>query len=382
MPQRLAAIDWMRGFVMVLMAVDHASIFFNGGRVATDSAYTFGPDTQYLAGAVIPPDQFWTRWITHICAPTFLFLSGTSLALSTRKRIRSGQSPGAVDRHLLIRGLVLLGLEFTYISLGGSGGEPFLILQVLYAIGLGLILMIPLRRLPTPLLVAVALLWFFAGELLTLGVAAPAVGPRSPLTGFALAPGRWPYMMVVYPVLPWLAMMALGWAFGERLVRLRDGLETRWNAERICFVGGAAALSLFALVRGLNGYGNMTLYRADGSLLQWLHASKYPPSLAFASLELGLMAVGLGALLVLQRHMRTEPRRMNPLLVFGQTALFFYLVHFALLFAAAEATGLSNQGGASSAFIAAALVLVPLYPMCLWYRRYKAAHRSGWPQYI
>ena len=375
--RRIVAIDWMRGFVMILMAVDHASIMFNSGRLGFDSGYPI-ESLGYVAGTPLPLAQFMTRWITHICAPTFLFLSGTSLALSVERRLASGEAARSIDRHLAIRGLILILLDATYISLGirfGSG----LVLQVLYAIGASLILMVPLRRLPSGWLVAFGLLWLVGGEALTLFVA-PIAGDTSILAALSVAPGEWPRLYVMYPALPWLAMMALGWAFGRHLLR-RQQRDAGWSAERICVAGGVAGLAVFAVVRGLNSYGNLVLYRGDASLVQWLHTSKYPPSLAFASMELGLMCLCLAALFALQRRV-PRPRDRNPVLVFGQTALFFYLAHFAVLFLMLIVSGQGGSGGLPATYLAVILALVPLYPLCLWYRRYKAAHPRGWPQYI
>ena len=95
--QRIYAIDWMRGFVMILMALDHSSEMWNAGRFNEDSAYLMNPETGtpvWIAGTLIPAADFFTRWVTHLCAPTFLFLTGTSLALSIEKRSRRGDSPG------------------------------------------------------------------------------------------------------------------------------------------------------------------------------------------------------------------------------------------------------------------------------------------------
>jgi uncharacterized membrane protein len=380
--RRIAAIDWVRGLAMVLMAVDHASANFNAGRLLTDSAFLSDVASgapYWTPGAALPADQFLTRWITHLCAPTFVFLSGTSLALSAHKRaLRGGER--AVDRHLLIRGLVLLALEATWLSIPFLLFEGVVVLQVIYAIAIGLLLMIPLRRLPTGWLVAASLAWLAGGELLTTAVAAPGAPERSLAAALSVAPGRWGALLVTYPALPWLAMMMLGFALGRVLLRQRARGDA--VATRLCGVGGLAAIGVFALVRGANGYGNMLLARDDGSLLQWLHVSKYPPSLAFSALELGLMGLLLAACLGLEARLRRPPRARNPVLVLGQTALFFYLLHLPLLAAAAMALGRFRAGGLFETFLAAGLALALLYPACLWYRRYKAAHPRGWPQYI
>ena len=109
--ERLSAVDWMRGFVMVLMTVDHSSVFYNKGRVSEDSA------GMWHAGSALPLDQFLTRWITHLCAPTFLFLAGVSIALSTARRRARGESEAVSDRDLLIRGALIATLDLTYLSL-------------------------------------------------------------------------------------------------------------------------------------------------------------------------------------------------------------------------------------------------------------------------
>ena len=135
-------------------------------------------------------------------------------------------------------------------------------------------------------------------------------------------------------------------------------------------------------MRGVNGYGNLGLLREGGSLVQWLHVSKYPPSLSFVALELGLMALALAALLALERRLDAPPNPRNPFLVLGRTALFFYLLHFPLLAVGAVATGLLAAGGLVHTYVAAAVVCIGMYPACLAYGRYKAAHPHGWAQFV
>ena len=102
---RLVALDWMRGLVMLLMALDHSSGEFNAGRLFTDGSFV------YHQGTPLPAAQFLTRWVTHLCAPTFVFLAGASLALQVGRRRASGESAWAIDRHLLLRGLVIAAFE-------------------------------------------------------------------------------------------------------------------------------------------------------------------------------------------------------------------------------------------------------------------------------
>ena len=152
----MAAIDWMRGLVMVLMAIDHASLAFNGGRLGDDSWYA------HEAGTELPAAQFFTRWITHLCAPTFVFLAGTALALSFERRRLAGARDRDLDRHLFKRALVILAFELLWWS-------PFS-LQVLFAIAMGLICMIPLRRLSTRTLLIAALSILFLYEAVFWGI--------------------------------------------------------------------------------------------------------------------------------------------------------------------------------------------------------------------
>jgi len=378
MSQRLTAIDWMRGFVMVLMTLDHASVMFNSGRVALDSVWPIDPLTGsgWQPGMELPAAQFFTRWVTHLCAPTFLFLSGTSLALSLEKRRSESLSEAELDRHLFIRGAVVLGCE-AVLSLMAGGA----ILQVLYAIGLSLWLMIPLRRLPTAVLVGGGLAWFAVGEWVTLVAIPPGTTGALPLR-LLFAPGIGPAVAVLYPVTGWLAMLAMGWGFGRWLLTTDPATRVRDAAVR-CALVGSAALVLFVVVRGLDGYGNMALHRDDGSLIQWLHVSKYPPALAYAALELGVMGIALALCFAIERRLRRSPSRWNPLRVYGQTALVYYMLHFIGLGAAAIAlTGGMGQGPLSHAYWGAAGALVGLYPICLVWRRYKSAHARGWPQYV
>ncbi len=383
--ERLVAIDWLRGFVMMVMAVDHASVMFNTGRAAIDSPYPIEAffEPAWVPGSPLGAAQFYTRWITHLCAPTFLFLSGTSLALSTAGRVARGIAPLAIDRHLIARGLVLIALEVVWLSLGPSAqiGHYFLVFQVLYAIGFSLCAMALLRRLPASVLVGIALVWLAGSELVTLAIAPAGVSAHG-VAALLFAPGRAGLAAIAYPSLSWLAMMMLGWAFGIHLTALRASGVPASSAAPRCAAAGVAALALFVAVRAVNGYGNMAVLRDDGSLIQWLHVSKYPPSLAFSALELGSMALVLAGLLVLQARIAGPPRARNPFLVLGKTALFFYLLHFLLLAVAAVATGLAARGGLVHTWVAAAGVVVALYPACLWYGRYKAAHPGGITQYI
>lgn len=352
---RITAIDWMRGIVMILMALDHASGFFNEGRLFTDSVLL------YEGGSVLAGDQFFTRWITHICAPTFVFLTGVSVAISTAQRLQKGYSQAVIDRELLIRGVFIALLDICVLSL--ASGKP--VLQVLYAIGISMVLLVWLRRLGKRVVLVGALLILAGSELLLMALWAPE--KDVPLwLALTFAPVFTDGYSVLYPAIPWLAMMMLGWVFGEWLLSKRSD---KMLAGRFLIFSGLAALVGFVLFRWLGGYGNMFMNLEGHTMIQWLHVSKYPPSLTYTLLELGLMAVILAALMRLESVVRI--RKNGPVLVFGQTALFFYLAHFGVL---GLLSLVFERGELEMAYWMALLALLILYPVCRIYRSVKWRH--------
>lgn len=382
-PNRLAALDWMRGFVMVLMAVDHASAMWNAGRVAADSAYLLDPVTggpAWIPGTQLDLAQFLTRWITHLCAPTFLFLSGTSLAMSLERRRAQGASESSLDRHLFIRAAVILGFEGLLTLLSG---QRVLLLQVLYAIGASMLAMIVLRRLPTRALLLLGLVWLAGSELVVTALFPPPAATTSLLARLLFVPGFSAGAYVLYPMTHWLAMMLLGWAFGRHLLARGASDAAKQETEKLLLFSGLSSLLVALFLRRWNLYGNMGLFRDDASLVQWLHMSKYPPALVYSLFELGLMALCLVAFLRYERRMRGVVRSGNPLLVFGQTALFFYFLHFLVLGGSAMAiTGGMMQRGLPETWLAAAGTLVVLYPVCLGFRALKRRHPNSILQYV
>ena len=357
---RLLGIDALRGLVMVLMTVDHASSAFNSGRLMVDSASSYKP------GMPLDPSQFYTRWITHLCAPTFVFLAGVSLALSAARR---GAPSRRDDRFLVTRGLFIAACDPLWMS--WAFGAKGILFQVLYAIGMSFVAMAALRRLPPRWLGLLALAGLVGHEALA-GLAVSLVGgtPNAPLR-LLLTGGPVPPFLVAYPLVPWLSVMALGHAAGSLVAGRSNAELARWSLR-----AGVASLAVFAAVRGIDGYGNARIHRDDGSLIQWLHVSKYPPSLAYLALELGLMAILLALFCSLPE------RRLAPLVLLGQTAFFFYLLHVHLLEGASYLFDLHRHASLGGTYLAAALTVGALAPLCVLYRRYKSAHRDGWTRYV
>lgn len=367
--RRIAAIDWMRGFVMLLMIVDHASMAFDRNHLSEDSAMYANAATMAL-----PAGEFFTRWMTHLCAPTFVLLAGTALALSIERRVAKVENAWEIDKAILTRGAIIVLLDMTVISLGVGRFQ----LSVLYAIGMSMIAMTALRRLPTWALMSFGLGWFLGGEWLTGQVWSPP-GSASLWAAMTLATSGGDAMSIKYPVLPWLAMMMLGWCFGRHMNKHAAG-KTGLTPGQVMLVAGLAGLAIFTVVRWFNSYGNMFLLRADNTWQQWLHVSKYPPSLTFAALELGLMCLFLAAM------MRLEPvigvRENGLLLVFGQTAMFYYLVHRFVFDVAATYFGLHDIGTIATTYVVALGMMAILYPACRYFRSAKAAHPQSMLRYF
>lgn len=367
--QRIATIDWMRGLVMVLMIIDHASMAFDAHHVDHDSAMYSDASTMALPGA-----EFFPRWLAHLCAVSFVFLMGTSLALSVERRVVKGVNAWEIDQGIFVRGAIIALFDLTLISFG-SGRWTF---GVLMAIGVSMMCMALLRRLPTWGLLVLALGWIALGEIVTGWFWSPP-GNSSMLAAFIIANYSSATIIFKYPILPWLAVTILGWVFGRHLIRFAAG-QSKVSGRNVLWISGAVGLIVFAVVRSINGYGNMFLYRADNSWQQWLHVSKYPPSLAYYSLELGILFLCLALLRTIE--VQIGVRENGVFYVFGQTAMFFYLVHRLAFETPATYFGLRGFDGLGATYGVAAVMLVVLYPMCRWYRTVKAAHPRSFLRYV
>ena len=368
--KRIAAIDWMRGFVMILMVLDHVSMAYNAQHNSTDSA------ALYVSGSPLPDFAFFTRWISHLCAPVFVFLAGTALAISVERKVARGIDSWQIDKDILFRGAFIALLDPTIISLFSGR----MTIQVLYAIGVAMMCMALFRRFSSTLLILCALAWIGLGEMITEMVWPPQDNIESIIAALLVSTYATSTMVIKYPLLPWLAMMILGWVFGRYLLAFKDGnIKT---GPIILLLGlGVSALLAFAFIRYNNGYGNMFLYREDNSWQQWLHVSKYPPSAAFIFLELGLMSIIMAIMIWVERLIGDRPNGV--LLVFGQTAMMFYLVHRLVLESTATYGGLRYFADLDTTYIISIVMLVLLYPFCLWYRGFKTKHiHSIWLRYL
>jgi uncharacterized membrane protein len=246
------------------------------------------------------------------------------------------------------------------------------------AIGVSMICMALLRRLPTWGLLVMAVGWIALGQMVTGWFWTPP-GNSSKIAAFLVANYSSPTIIFKYPILPWLAVSILGWVFGRHLIRFAAG-QSKVSGKNVLWISGTAGLIVFAVVRSIGGYGNMFLPRADNSWQQWLHVSKYPPSLAYYSLELGILFLCLALLRTLEQ--RIGVRENGVFYVFGQTAMFFYLVHRLAFEIPATYFGLRGVDGLAATYGVAAGMLVLLYPMCRWYRAVKTAHPRSLLKYL
>lgn len=365
-PSRLIPVDALRGLIMIFMALDHASYFV--ARVHTSEWWGI-PLPRYQSALA-----FLTRFVTHPCAPGFFFLLGLSMVFLAESRRRLGWTEGRIRRYFLWRGLLLVGLQLFVenpawlfghskeMTPGGPG--PIMVyLGVLFALGLSMILCALFLRLRTSILMAAGLLAVLATQLLIHG-AASVSELYHPLLRAAFIPGQTGYCISKYPVIPWLGVALLGMAFGRKMARDPQ------QAYRLAFLLGTGALGLFLIVRSVGGPIGDFHPPAGPGWIAFLNLTKYPPSVAFLLATLGIALLLLGLLSFLSRREERFKRLGKPLLVFGRTALFFYVVHLYVY----GLIGLAFPDGSPFGLMYMVWLcgLVLFYFLCSGYARFKA----------
>lgn len=369
--QRYEAVDALRGLIMILMAIDHSS-----GFIARQHS------SEFWAGAMSAYDSsfpFLTRLVTHLCAPGFFFLMGAGIYWFAQSRQRAGWTDSAIMRRVAVRGFVVL-------LLGLALESPVLFLQpllkpaavrlsritapppldgtslwwgliVLAALGLVTMVCSLLLRLPRwSWLITSALCVFATNTLL------PESGKPGPLWNTVLlAPGISQHFIVTYPVIPWLGGAAAGMYFAYWWRSNPD------SASRRVWLIGAALIVMAIALRAAGGWGNIRAPR-DAGWIEFLNNVKYPPSLVFWGLFLGADLLLLGVLVRAPGSWKSE---RSPLIVFGQTPLFFFLAHLYLLMAFAFLFFRQDAASLEGAYAMWVVVLVLLYPVCARYRQFK-----------
>jgi uncharacterized membrane protein len=393
LPRRVETIDAVRGAVMILMALDHVRDFIHRGAMSsspTDLATT-------------TPVLFLTRWVTHLCAPTFIFTAGLGAFLWWQR----GRTRPELSTFLVTRGLWLIVLEVTVMRLAYnfdfSPRYPVLLL-VLWVIGacmigLALLVWLPIRALAVLSVAVIAL----HNGLDT--VTADRFGSAAGMWNLLHQPGAFALagvtFIVAYPLVPWIAVMALGFCLGR--VFLLEQAVRRWYL----LVMGTAATLGFLVIRALNRYGDPVPWATQASpvytALSFLNTTKYPPSLDFLLMTLG------PALIALAWLDRPRLKPSNPLVVFGRVPLFYFVLHFYAAHVAAVLLALLQYGRGALRFIfhplpsiggpaelfparfghdlwvaylVWALIVLGLYPACRWFAELKARRRDWWLSYL
>ncbi len=377
---RVLTLDVVRGLAMVLMAIDHIREFWCPTPMRPEDV------------AQAPAALFLTRWVTHFCAPTFVFLAGVSVFLYQQKQPGRGHA----SRYLLTRGLWLVVLELILINFLLQWGYPLLVLEVIWALGCSMVLLAGAIWLPRWLLASLALAILFGQHLLPASqpVAGASLGGALLYHSPFLFPTPLGPVLAAYTILPWAATMALGYVAGPWF-GAAPALRTRWLR-----LAGGAALLFFAGLRATNWYGDPAPWsmqpRGTGyTLLSFLNVTKYPPSLLFLSLTLG------GALLLLASAERLPGWLSRFLSVYGRVPLFYFVLHFCLIsggayvwtrlafgqainlsFAAIKDWPPAYQHSLLRVYVVWAVAVALLYWPCRWYQGYKQRHAHWWLSYL
>jgi uncharacterized membrane protein len=367
-------VDLIRGAVMVLMAIDHVRVY--------SGLPPGGPS----------PGLFFTRWITHFCAPAFIFLAGTSAFLYGRRH-------ADLSRFLLLRGVWLIVLELTVIRVAWTFNLDFthyLLAGVIWVIGWSMVLMAGLVRLPLSAIagfgiavialhnaVMPRLVPLFPGALAKILYTAFAEGPIGPL-------------IVLYSIVPWVGVMAAGYAFGQVFV-----LEPA-RRNRICRAVGLGGIALFFLLRGLNLYGDPRPWSAHAGMpaaISFINTTKYPASLSFLLMTLGPT---IALVPVLERARGAFARWLT---VFGRVPFFYYVLHIPLIHALALVVSRLREGSVNPwlfanhpmgnppppqgytwslglLYLVWVVAIVLLYFACRWFAELKLRRTDRWLRYV
>ncbi|WP_211290093.1 DUF1624 domain-containing protein [Mucilaginibacter auburnensis] len=363
--KRIDSIDIVRGIVMIIMALDHTRDFF------TDSSAD-PTDLTRVSTAL-----FLTRFITHYCAATFVFLAGTGAFLS----ISRGKTKWEACKFLVSRGLWLIILELTIIHWGWGFGY---FLQVIWAIGVSMIVLGVMVFLPVSVITALGLIMIFGHDLFDRLKPTDFTGAESTLWSFLHVQGVVKLfgedVFILYPLIPWVGVMMAGYGFGKLYT---IDAPTRKKYLRLI---GCSAILLFVLIRSFNFYGDPSLWTEQGSVirtvLSFINVSKYPPSLDYLLITLGPVILLLSFLEDVQNSLT------NVAVLFGRVALFYYILHLylihglAILIAAISGSTKGLSFSLPVVYLLWALVIFILYFPCRWFMQYKRTHNQWWLSYF
>lgn len=383
---RIESIDLLRGLVMVIMALDHVRDYFHA------DAFLYNPADLDKTNVVL----FFTRWITHFCAPVFVFLAGTSAFM-----VGSRKGKTELSAFLLKRGIWLIVLEFTVINFAWFFNFHFslIALTVIWALAIGMIALAGFIHLPFKVILAIGIL-FVAGHNMLDGIDAivGGSGADAMLWSFLHEQGGFrfslAFVFVGYPVIPWVGVMLLGYCFGKLYQSAYDAAVRK----KLLLMLGGGAIALFIVLRLLNIYGDPHGWsvQKDGvfTLLSFINVTKYPPSLLYVLITLGPSLIFLA---VAEKY---TGKLAQAFISLGRVPMFYYILHLYLIHIlaviAALLTGYTLSDMVFNTWVtdSPALrgygfslgvvylvwigVVLMLYPVCRWYDTYKINHREQW----
>jgi uncharacterized membrane protein len=381
--KRIKSIDMLRGLVMVIMALDHVRDYFHA------DAYLFDPADMFQTNVPL----FWTRFITHFCAPVFVFLAGTS-AFFVGQRLNKK----SLSIWLLKRGIWLIIAELTIIKLAWMFKLDYstILLQVIWVLGISMIFLAGFIHLPKKLMISLCFIVVFGHNLLD------SVAPAG-----SVASGFWAFLHVFnivnmgsfqvfvgYPLIPWIFVMPLGYYFGELY---KPSYDSKLRIKRLFQLGLGLTL-LFFILRTINVYGDPYTWTNQGSLgmtiASYFNVTKYPPSVLYLLVTLG------PSILFLALMEKVQNQWTEKLVVIGRVPMFFYILHIYVIHLLAVVAALSTGFDFSDMVIDLWVTFQPqlkgygfnlwvvyliwifltiaLYPICSWYNNYKTNHREKW----
>jgi uncharacterized membrane protein len=386
---RIDSIDLLRGLVMIIMALDHTRDFFHSQAMTDDP----------LNLATTTPLLYFTRWITHFCAPVFVFLAGTSAYLQSLRKPKK-----ELSLFLIKRGLWLLAVEVFLISLGITFdiSYSFIILQTIWAIGISMIVLGLAIWMPFTAILVTGLAIVFGHNLLDF-YEAKHQGAYPLFYSFLHRPdflnlGGNHLVQIAYPFLSWAGLMMTGYCLGK-VFHTFQGAERR----KVLTAMGLAAILLFVAVRATNAYGDPDEWSTQKNglftFLSFMNVHKYPPSLLYMLITIG------PALLFLAWAGNAKTRLAKIITVYGRVPFFYYVLHFYLLHLATAAfflaRGHSFAEGAKGlpnfpfkflmpgegyplwvVYVVWISAVALLYPVCKWFSEYKKTHSQWWLSYL
>ena len=388
--QRIHSIDILRGIVMLIMALDHVRDFFHVTALTADP----------LNLQTTTPMLFFTRWITHFCAPVFVFLSGTSAFLASQRKSRR-----EAGLFLLKRGVWLIIVEVIVITLGLTF-NPFyniIILQVIWAIGSSMVLLALFSFTNVTVIAVVGFVLVFGHDVLDV-IPLPKEGAlHSFISLFITTSDKMlplnanHFIFDFYSVLPWTGIMFLGYAFGTVYQQNKPTKERRKKIFRM----GAGVTLFFIVLRFTNAYGDPSPWSAQRNglytLLSFVNVSKYPPSLLYSCMTIG---IALMALSVLES---VQSRASRVFQIYGRVPFFYYVLHFYLIHTLLVIFFYANGYGSKDivnpqapflfrptpfgyslpvVYLIWLFVIGVLYKPCQWFNRYRNTHHQWWLSYL